>query len=90
MARRMAEEMNTSAKETIKAIDAFISVLSESLLTGESTFLRGFGTFHLATRKQKTARDIRNGKTITIPEHTVLQFKPCKELKDKIAKVEKS
>ena len=45
---------------------------------GHNVYLRGFGSFVIKTRKEKTARNISKNTTIKIPEHNVPTFKPSK------------
>jgi nucleoid DNA-binding protein len=41
-------------------------------------YLRGFGSFVVKKRAQKTARNISKNTTIIIPEHNIPAFKPAK------------
>lgn len=45
---------------------------------GENVYLRGFGSFVIKKRAQKTARNISKNTTIIIPEHNIPSFKPAK------------
>ena len=69
-----------------KTVEAFMESVKGSLIKGEDVFLRGFGSFVLKTRAEKTARDIAKNVTITIPAHNIPAFKPAKsfvaEVKD--------
>ena len=50
----------------------------ESFMEGENVYLRGFGSFVIKKRAQKTARNISKNTTIIIPEHNIPSFKPAK------------
>lgn len=89
LAKIMANKTNRTVKESVSSVDAFIDALSDTLLSGKQVYIRGFGTFGTAKRKAKAGRDIKNRQPIIIPAHTALTFKPCKELKEKIAKIMK-
>ena len=52
--------------------------VKESLADGENVYLRGFGSFILKKRAEKTARNISKNTTIIIPEHNIPAFKPAK------------
>jgi DNA-binding protein HU-beta len=54
------------------------------LSSGEDVFLRGFGSFIVKQRAQKTGRDISKNTTIIIPAHNVPAFKPSKEFVNKV------
>jgi DNA-binding protein HU-beta len=47
-------------------------------------YLRGFGSFIIKTRSQKTARNISKGTTIIIPEHRIPAFKPAKVFMEQV------
>lgn len=49
-----------------------------SLAKGNNVYLRGFGSFIVKRRAQKTARNISKSTTIIIPEHNIPAFKPAK------------
>ncbi len=44
----------------------------------ENVFLRGFGTFTIKHRAQKTARNISKNTTMVIDAHDIPAFKPAK------------
>lgn len=59
-------------------VEAFMTSVKESLANEENVYLRGFGSFILKKRAQKTARNISKNTTIIIPEHNIPAFKPAK------------
>ena len=80
-----AEIVNEISKTTgieraavLDTIEKFMEVVKDSLAHGEPVSLRGFGSFIIKTRSQKTARDISKNTTIIIPEHKIPAFKPAK------------
>ena len=68
-----------------QTVEAFMEAIKTSLINGEPVFLRGFGSFVIKKRAQKTARNISKNVSIIIPEHNVAVFRPAKdfELKNK-------
>ena len=58
--------------------------IKNHLADDEGIYLRGFGTFILKKRAAKTARDINKKSTVFVPAHRVVNFKPSKELADKV------
>ena len=76
-----------SRKECSAVVEAFMDVVKKSLIEKENVYLRGFGSFVIKKRAQKTARNISKNTTIVIPEHNIPAFKPSKvfvgEVKDK-------
>lgn len=62
----------------LTTIEKFMDTVKETMGKGENVYLRGFGSFVLKTRKEKTARNISKNTTIIIPEHKIPSFKPSK------------
>ena len=58
--------------------------LQTSFSKSGTFFLRGFGSFIVKQRAQKTGRDISKNTTIIIPAHNVPAFKPSKEFVNKV------
>jgi DNA-binding protein HU-beta len=62
-----------------KVVESFMEVIKNNMVQNKNIYLRGFGTFEVKKRQQKTARNITKGTQIIIPEHFVPHFKPSKE-----------
>ncbi len=71
-----------------KAVEAFMETVKDSLTEGRNAYLRGFGSFIVKRRAEKTARNISKNTTIIIPEHFIPSFKPAKtfvaQVKDQV------
>ena len=67
---------NTGIDKT--TVEAFMDAVKASLSKDENVYLRGFGSFVVKKRAQKTARNISKNTTIIIPEHNIPAFKPAK------------
>ena len=50
----------------LETVEKFMEIVKDSLANEEDVFLRGFGSFIVKTRSQKTARNISKGTTITL------------------------
>ena len=57
-----------------------MDAVKASLSKDENVYLRGFGSFVVKKRAQKTARNISKNTTIIIPEHNIPAFKPAKNV----------
>jgi len=62
-----------------KAIEAFMETVKDSLTGGSNVYLRGFGSFIVKKRAEKTARIISKNTTIIVPAHSIPAFKPSNE-----------
>lgn len=59
-------------------VEKFMEIVKDSLAHGENVYLRGFGSFIIKHRAEKTARNISKNTTITIAAHNIPAFKPAK------------
>jgi DNA-binding protein HU-beta len=59
-------------------VDSFMNTVKNSLLKKENVYLRGFGSFIIKERAEKTGRNITKNTTIVIPAHKIPAFKPAK------------
>ena len=62
----------------LRVVESFMDEVKESLASNENVYLRGFGSFVIKQRAQKTARNISKNTTIIIPAHNIPSFKPAK------------
>jgi DNA-binding protein HU-beta len=59
-------------------VEALMDVVKGAMIDGDNVYLRGFGSFTIKKRAQKTGRNISRNTTIIIPEHNIPAFKPAK------------
>ena len=88
-----AEVVNEIAKKTgiekavvLSTVETFMEVVKESLVNQEPVYLRGFGSFIIKERAEKTARDIHKETTLIIPAHNIPAFKPAKTFVQEVKK----
>jgi DNA-binding protein HU-beta len=65
-------------------IEAFMETLKSSMIHGQNVYLRGFGSFIIKKRAEKTGRNISKNTTIIIPAHNIPAFKPAKTFVNKV------
>ena len=82
----MAAEAQMSKADAKKALDAFISSVTNAMKAGDKVALVGFGTFSVSERAARTGRNPQTGKEIKIAAATTPAFKAGKALKDKVNK----
>lgn len=70
----------------LTVVEQFMTVVKDSLAHGENVYLRGFGSFIIKKRAEKTARNISKNTTLIIPAHNIPAFKPANSFKDEVAK----
>ncbi len=78
----------TGVEKTVvsSVVEAFMESVKGSMIAGEDVFLRGFGSFIIKQRAEKTARNISKNTTIVIPAHNVPAFKPAKSFAAEVKK----
>ena len=64
------------------AVEAFMDSIKSALEKGENVYLRGFGSFVVKERAEKTGRNISKNTTLIIPAHNIPSFKPSKTFVD--------
>ena len=74
--KRYDESIDKST--ALEVVENFMEQVRNSLIEGESVYLRGFGTFLLKQRAEKTARNISANTTLIVPAHKIPAFKPSK------------
>lgn len=75
---QISESTNIDKFSVLQTVEAFMEVVKESLAKGEDVYLRGFGSFIVKQRAEKTARNISKQTSIIIPAHKIPAFKPAK------------
>jgi len=74
----ISNKLGLEKNETQKVVEYFMDEVKGSLESGENVYLRGFGSFIVKKRAEKTGRNISKGTSIIIPAHHVPAFKPAK------------
>jgi DNA-binding protein HU-beta len=80
----VANAADMTKADATKAIDAFVSVVADTLKEGDQITLVGFGTFLVRRREARSGRNPRTGDTIQIAASNVPSFKAGKALKDAV------
>ena len=76
---KIVEDTGLAKRDVATTIEAFMEEVRDSLATRkEDVFLRGFGSFIVKRRAQKTARNISKNTTIVIEAHDYPASKPAK------------
>lgn len=82
----IAQKTGIEKKSIKETVDTFMESVKTSLENNNNVYLRGFGSFIVKKRAQKTARNISKNTTIVIPEHNIPVFRPAKDFADNVKK----
>ncbi|HSP11699.1 DNA-binding protein HU-beta [Salegentibacter flavus] len=74
----ISEKLGMEKGDVQATIETFMDEVKTSLESGDNVYLRGFGSFVVKTRAEKTGRNISKNTTIKIPAHNIPAFKPAK------------
>jgi DNA-binding protein HU-beta len=75
---RLSDKTGIEKTDVQAIVDGFMREVRVSLETGDNVYLRGFGSFVIKKRAQKTGRNISKNTTLIIPPHYIPAFKPAK------------
>lgn len=81
---KIADETGLEKDEVLRTVESFMHHVKDSLAEGENVYLRGFGSFIVKTRAEKTGRNISKKQTIIIPSHNIPAFKPAKVFTEQV------
>jgi len=75
---KISEKLGIEKGDVQATVETFMQEVKSSLEGGNNVYLRGFGSFIIKTRAEKTGRNISKNTTIKIPAHNIPAFKPAK------------
>ena len=81
---QIAEQTGIDKADVTATVEAFFSVIKNSMADGKNVYVRGFGSFVNKKRARKVARNISKNTAIIIDEHYIPSFKPSKVFMKKI------
>ena len=77
----VAEAAELSKDKAGVAVEAVIKHIEKTMKDGQEVRIPGFGTFKVANRKARKARNPQTGAAIKIPKRRVVRFSAGKALK---------
>ena len=81
---KIADRTGMEKADVLAAVEGFMREVKSGMESGENVYLRGFGSFVLKSRAQKTGRNISKNTTLVIPAHYIPAFKPAKTFADSV------
>jgi DNA-binding protein HU-beta len=82
----IAEKTGVEKVAVQASVETFMRVIRTHMGDGKNIYLRGFGSFIVKKRAEKTGRNISKNTTIIIPAHYIPSFKPAKTFAEKVKK----
>ena len=84
LAELLFEQIGLNKRESKDMVDAFFSLVSESLVNGQDVKITGFGNFQIRTKAPRPGRNPRTGEAIPIDARRVVTFHASQKLKEQI------
>jgi len=86
---RISDRTGMEKSDVLAVVEGFMREVKSGMESGENVYLRGFGSFVLKKRAEKTGRNISKNTTLIIPALFIPSFKPAKtfaeEVKSKVS-----
>ena len=86
IAEKIHTKIGLSKKESSDMLESMISIMKNTLETGEDIMISGFGKFEVKQKKDRKGRNPQTGEAMTIDARRILTFKPSNLLKQAINK----
>jgi DNA-binding protein HU-beta len=79
---KVAGQIEGATKKDITVVvDTLFETIKESIVDGEKVTISGFGTFDIAERAARDARNPRTGELLHVEAHKAPKFKPSQMFK---------
>lgn len=85
---RIAEETGLTQNQVAAVVQKTLDYIADDLAAAKTVELRNFGVFEVRLRKARKGRNPNKPKhEVIIPESAVVKFRPGKELKGRVDKL---
>ena len=80
----IADKTGVDKASVSTTLESFFEIVKGTLAQGDAVYVRGFGSFVIKRRAEKTGRNITKNTPIIIPAHNIPSFKPVKTFVNKV------
>ena len=84
LADMLFEQIGLNKRESKDLIDAFFTLITESLVNGTDVKISGFGNFQIRTKAPRPGRNPRTGEPVAIDARRVVTFHASPKLKEQV------
>ena len=86
LANTLFEQLGLNKREAKEFVELFFEKIRESLESGESVKLSGFGGFSVRDKKSRPGLNPKTGEEVPVTPRRVVTYKASQKVKDRIAK----
>ena len=86
LANTLFEQLGLNKREAKEFVELFFEKIRESLESGESVKLSGFGGFSVRDKKSRPGRNPKTGEEVPVTPRRVVTYKASQKVKDRIVK----
>jgi integration host factor subunit beta len=80
----VAESADVPRKQADEVVQVVLNSIVSALRRNEKVELRGFGSFRIRQRHERTGRNPKTGEKVHVPPKKIPYFKPGKHLKEEL------
>ena len=84
IAKKISEQSGITVLLALEAVQMVFDGIMETLVDEGRTELRNFGVFEVKRRRARQARNPRTGENVSVPERSVVTFKPGREMEERV------
>ena len=77
-------QIGLNKRESKDMVDAFFTLISDSLVEGQDVKISSFGHFQIRTKAPRPGRNPRTGEQVPVDAKRVPYFKPGKEMRERL------
>ena len=84
LVKNISDKTGMDKSDVQMIAEKFMNEVKNSLKNNENVYIRGFGSFIVKKRAEKTGRNISKNVAVVIPAHNIPAFKPSKTFVDSV------
>jgi len=84
IAWKIAEHSGITQLLALEAVQMVFDGITKTLVDEGRIELRNFGVFEVKRRRARKARNPRTGENVSVPERSVVTFKPGREMVERV------
>jgi nucleoid DNA-binding protein len=84
IAKKISEQSGITVLLALEAVQMVFDGITETLVDEGRIELRNFGVFEVKKRRARKARNPHTGESVSVPERSVVTFKPGREMEERV------